>query len=57
VIGDATDDVAQVVERVDAVQLAGGEQGVDDAGAFGAFVTAGEEPMCDRPSLRKEDAM
>lgn len=42
---DAHDDVAQVLEGVDPVQLAGGEQGVQDAGGLGAVLAAREEPV------------
>lgn len=42
---DAHDDVAEVVEGVDSVQLAGGEQRVEDAGAFGTVVASREEPV------------
>ena len=45
VIADAHEHVAQVVEGVDAVQLAGGDERVEDAGALRTFVAAGEEPI------------
>jgi hypothetical protein len=40
VIGDADEHVTQVVEWIDAVQLAGGDERVEDAGTLGAFVAA-----------------
>jgi hypothetical protein len=42
---DANQDVAQVVEGIDAVQLAGGEQRVDDARTFSPALGSGEEPI------------
>jgi hypothetical protein len=39
------DDVAQVLEGVDAVQLAGGEERVEDAASLGAIFASGEEPV------------
>src|ERR1700684_2606281 len=44
-IADAHEHVAQVVEGVDAVQLAGGDERVEDGGTLGAFVAAREEPI------------
>jgi hypothetical protein len=40
VLADADEDVAQVVEGVDAVQLAQGNERVEDAGSLGSFVAA-----------------
>jgi hypothetical protein len=40
VLADADEDVAQVVEGVDAVQLARGNERVEDAGSLGSFVAA-----------------
>jgi hypothetical protein len=42
---DAHDDVTQVLEGVDPVELAGGEQRVEDAPALGAVLASGEEPV------------
>jgi hypothetical protein len=42
---DADDHVAQVVEGVDAVQLACSEQRVEDAGALRTVLAPREEPV------------
>ena len=42
---DTHDDVAHVLEGVDPVQLAGGEQRVEDAAALGAVLAPREEPV------------
>src|SRR5579863_6809883 len=45
VIADAHEHVAQVVEGIDAVQLARGDERVEDAGSLGPFVAARKEPI------------
>jgi hypothetical protein len=42
---DAHDDVAEVLEGVDPIQLASGEQRVQDAGRLGSVLATGEEPI------------
>jgi len=42
---DADQDVGEVDEWIDAVEPAAGEDGVQDAGALGAGLAAGEEPV------------
>ena len=42
---DAGEHVAQVIEGVHAMELARGEQRVDDASAFGAAFGSGKEPV------------
>ena len=44
-LADADKHVAQVVEGVDAVQLAGGDQRVEDTRPLGSFVASSEEPV------------
>jgi hypothetical protein len=44
-IGDADEDIAKVLEGVDRVQLARGDEGVEDAGPLSALFAAGEEPV------------
>jgi hypothetical protein len=45
VLSDADQDIAQVVEGIDRVELAGGQERVEDAGALSALVASGEEPI------------
>jgi hypothetical protein len=45
VIADAHEHIAQVVEGIDAVQFAGGDERVEDAGPLGSFVAARKEPI------------
>jgi hypothetical protein len=53
VAADAHDDVPEVLEGVDPVQLAGGEQRVQDAGSLGAVLAAGEEPILPTTATRR----
>jgi hypothetical protein len=57
---DAHDDVAQTIEGVDAVQLARGDQRVEEAGTFGAVLASFDvlelSPKAWKPKLKDVDA-
>ncbi len=42
---EAAKDVFEIVERIDAVQLAAGDHAVEDRSATAAFVVAGKQPV------------